>query len=127
MSPQALVTIAVKGWSGWTKEQPKSKALQLTVQAGQKLTPASIGIASDEYEIAVNSIGADQMLVSYSGVVMENADGTIPLMAPRQGRCLIKVRHCMRLATATMDAGTSIALTLERVESWVETNLDPAG
>ncbi len=56
-------------------------------------------------------------MVTYSGVVMENSDGTIPLDAPRRGRCLIQIQHCMRLATATMDGGTLIALTLDRIES----------
>jgi hypothetical protein len=85
------------------------------VEAGHKLTPATLGIASDGYEISVDSVESDRITVTYTGVVMENPNHTIPLDAPRRGRCMIQIRHCMRLSTATMDAGTSIALTLERI------------
>jgi hypothetical protein len=115
MSKRALVTIVVKGWTGWTKDQPEAQSRQLEVEAGYKLTPATVDLESAEYMISVDSVGPDQIIVTYSGVVMENADGTINLTAPRQGRCLIKIRHRLRLATATMDAGTSISLTLEAV------------
>jgi hypothetical protein len=113
MSKRALVTIVVKGWTGWTKDQPEAQSRQLEVEAGYKLMPATVGIESAEYAISVDSVGSDQ--ITYSGVVMENSDGTINLTAPRQGRCLIKIRHRLRLATATMDAGTSISLTLEAI------------
>jgi hypothetical protein len=115
MSQRAVATIVVKGWSGWTKEQPEAKSRQLEVAPGDKLTPATIGIESAGYEITVDSVGSDRIMVTYSGVVMQNADGTINLAAPRKGRCMIQVQHCMRLATATMDAGTSIALSLDRI------------
>jgi hypothetical protein len=115
MSKRALVTIVVKGWTGWTKDQPEAKSRQLEVEAGDKFTPSTVGIESGEYTISVDSVGSDQIMVTYSGVVMENADGTINLTAPRQGRCLIKIRHRLRLTTATMDAGTSISLTLEAI------------
>ena len=96
-------------------EQPKAKSVQLEVESGTKLTPTTVGIESAAYEISVDSVASDRIVVSYSGVVMENADGTVNLSAPRQGRCMIRIQHCMRLATATMDAGTSISLTLDRI------------
>src|ERR1035441_5603169 len=115
MPRRAVVTITVKGWTGWTREQPQAKSQLLDVGRGTSLTPASVGIPSDPYEISVESIGFDRITVIYRGVVMENSNGTIPLDAPQLGRCMIQIRHCMRLATATMDGGTLIGLTLERI------------
>jgi hypothetical protein len=97
------------------QQRPEAQSRQLEVEAGYKLMPATVGIESADYVISVDSVGSDQIIVTYSGVVMENGDGTINLTAPRQGRCLIKIRHRLRLATATMDAGTSISLTLEAI------------
>ncbi len=90
--------------------------MRLTVQSGQLLTPETVGIESAAYRISVDSIGPDFIMVTYHGVVMENPDRTIDMFAPRTGRCVIKVRHCMRLVTATTDAGTTVAVTVESVE-----------
>ena len=115
MRERALITIVVQGWTGWTKEQPQAQSRQLEVARGFRLTPATVGIESSDYVISVDSIGADQIMVSYSGMVMKNPSGTINLSAPRQGRCMIKVQHCMRLATPTMDGGTTVAVTLDKI------------
>jgi hypothetical protein len=64
----------------------------------------------------VESVRADQVTLCYSGVVMENEEGTIPLSAPRTRRCLLSIGQCVRLATPTMDGGRVIAVTLDRVE-----------
>jgi hypothetical protein len=117
MVRSAQVTIAVQGWTGWSVEQPQAKSVQLTVHRGQLLTPETVGIESAMYHISVDSIGPDFMMVTYHGLVMENPDHTINLSALQTGRCLIKIRHCMRLVTATMDGGTKVAVTLDSVES----------
>ncbi len=116
MPRSAHVTLVVKGWTGWSVEQPKAKSQQLAVQPGQKLTPAAVGIESSEYSITVDFVGFNHILVTYSGVVMDNPNGTINLAAPRQGRSIIYLQHCLRLSTPTMDGGNSIALTLDRIE-----------
>lgn len=86
------------------------------MRAGDKLTPEVVGIAGGGYEITVESVSADRIVVAYSGMVMDNSNGTINLTAPRQGRCMIQIAHCMRLSTPTMDGGTSVAVTLDRIE-----------
>ena len=87
----------------------------MEVVRGTRLTPASVQIPSDAYAISVDAVGPDHITVTYSGMVMRNPDDTIPLSAPPTGRCMIQIRHCMRLATPTMDGGTLVALTLERI------------
>jgi hypothetical protein len=115
MPRTANVTLVVKGWTGWTREQPPSKSAQLAVQPGQKLTPALAGIESSHYEITIEFVGFNHILVTYSGVVLENSDGTINLRAPQQGRCIIHLQHSLRLATATLDGGTTLALSLDSI------------
>jgi hypothetical protein len=88
----------------------------LTLNRGDLLTPATLGVHGDSYSISVDQIGPAHILVTYGGFVLENEDGTIPLSASFTGQCLIRIRHSMRLATPSMDAGTTVALTLESVE-----------
>ncbi len=115
MPRRALVTLTVKGWTGWTPEQPPARSQLLEVTRGASLTPASVQIPSEPYAISVEAIGPDRITVTFSGMVMENPDGTIPLSAPPSGRCMIQLRRCMRLATPTLDGGTLLSLTLERI------------
>ncbi len=116
MPRHARITIAVKGWTGWSVEQPATKSVELTVSAGQALTPATVGIESFPYTLFVESVGAQHIMVTYGRMVMMNHDGTINLSAPTRGRCLIKVGCCLKLASPTMDAGTTISVTLSAVE-----------
>jgi hypothetical protein len=88
----------------------------LTVKAGDRLTPETVGIEGGNYLITVDTVSPERIVVTYNGMVTENPDGTIDLAAPQRGRCLIQIRHRMKLATATMDGGVKLSVTLERIE-----------
>jgi hypothetical protein len=116
MLEQALFTIEIRPWSGWTPEQSHPTTLHVHARAGQKINPNTLGITCGGFEITVESVEATQVVVTYRGVVMENSDGTIPLSAHPSGRQFLWLGRRLQLATPTMDAGTSIALTLDDIE-----------
>src|SRR4051812_6074630 len=118
MPRRAHVTVVVQGWTGWTREQPPQQSREMMVERGQRLSPETVGIASEGYDISIDAIGPAHVMVTYRGMVMQNDGGTINLAAPKEGRCIIRTQHCMGLSTPTMDGGTSVSVTLNSVEEY---------
>ena len=116
MAEQAHFTVEICGWTGWTPAQPEPATFHVQARAAQKLNPNTLGIECAEFEITVNSVEAKEVIVTYRGVVMKNSDGTIPLDAHPSGRQFLWLGRRLHLATPTMDAGTSITLTLDDIE-----------
>jgi hypothetical protein len=63
----------------------------------------------------VERIVEDRVGFAYRNLVIENPNGTINLTAPQTGRFILRRGETMKLATATMDAGTSVKLTLDEI------------
>ncbi len=113
---QARISVVVQTWSGWSREQPKPARFEFRAQPGQVISAQSVGHPDAQYAIAIGGINALGVQLTYSGVVVRNADGTINLSAPQTGSLVLAVGKSLRLVTATMDAGTNIDVTLDSVE-----------
>jgi hypothetical protein len=124
MDRRALVTFQATSWSGWDREGYSIvTSAQLKVTKGMALNPTTLGFrkeAYDEipslfYEVRVERIVVDRVLFEYRNVVVANPDGTINLSAPNTGKFILRSGETMKLSTPTMDAGTSIAVTLDEI------------
>jgi hypothetical protein len=120
----ALVTFQATNWSGWERESYSIvTSAQLKVTKGMALTPVTLGFKAADYEqiqclfyeVLVERIVEDRVLFGYRNVVIENPDGTMNLSAPQSGRFILRPGESMRLCTPTMDAGTSVMVTLNEI------------
>ena len=118
----ALVTFQATSWSGWDRESyPIVTSAKLKVTKGAALTPVTLGFKASEevtclfYEVLVERIVEDRVLFAFRNVVIENPDGTINLSGPQTGKFILRRGETMKLATPTMDAGTSVTVTLEEI------------
>ena len=120
----ALVTFQATNWSGWERESYSIvTSAKLRVTKGMTLTPVTLGFkAADHgeikclsYEVMIERIVEDRVLFAYRNLVPENLDGTINLTAPQSGKFILRPGNVMKLATATMDAGTGVTVTLDEI------------
>ena len=109
---KALLTVEVRGWTGWSRAQPKPAVRNVVARAGERIDPEVLDIPGGGYEIVFLSMDWKEITLTYRGVVVTNHDGTINLSAPLTGRAVIKVNHSLKLATPTMDGGTVVTVTL---------------
>jgi hypothetical protein len=113
---QATISVVVRPWSGWTREQPPPSHLRFVAKPGQVITSQLLGYPTENYAVSVGGINALGIELAYQGLVMENGDGTVNLSGPRTGSLVLTIRQSIHLSTATMDAGTSFDVTLEGIE-----------
>jgi hypothetical protein len=120
----AMVTLEATAWSGWDRETyPIVTSTRVRVTKGRALTPETLGKGKPDntgsgpssYELLVERIVEDRVGFAYRNLVIENPNGTINLTAPQTGRFILRRGETMKLATATMDAGTSVKLTLDEI------------
>jgi hypothetical protein len=96
---------------------------QLRVAKGRALNPETLGGSRSEYaeveclfyEVLVERIVEDRVGFAYRNLVIENPDGTVNLSAPQSGRFILRLGHSMKLCTPTLDAGTSVRVTLDQI------------
>jgi len=120
----ALVTFQATNWSGWVEDSYSIvTSAKLRVAKGRALTPVTLGKNKSDYaeveclyyEVLVERIVEDRVGFAYRNLVIENPDGTVNLSAPNSGRFILRVGESMKLATPTMDAGTSVKVTLDEI------------
>jgi len=120
----ALVTFQATAWSGWGEDGYSIvTSARLRVRKGRELTPETLGkrksdyaeVESLFYEVQVERIVEDRVGFTYRNLVIDNPDGTVNLSAPRTGRFILRRGETMKLSTPTMDAGTSVSVTLDEI------------
>jgi hypothetical protein len=120
----ALVTLQATAWSGWDSENYSIvTSAQLKVVKGTVLSPVTLGFKKSDYdevsclfyEIKVERIVEDRVQFEFRNVVIDNPDGTINLTAPTTGKFILRRGDTMKLSTPTMDAGTSVTVTLDEI------------
>jgi hypothetical protein len=121
---KALVTLRATAWSGWDQDGYSIvTSAQLRVKKGKYLNPETLGQKRSDYaeveclfyEVLVETIVEDRVAFAYRNLVIKNPDGTVNLTAPNSGRFTLRPGNSMSLATPTMDAGTSVMLTLDEI------------
>jgi hypothetical protein len=65
--------------------------------------------------VLVERIVQDRVGFVYRNLITRNLNGTLNLSAPRSGRFVLQPGNSMMLATATLDAGTSVTVTLDEI------------
>lgn len=113
---RANLTITIGHWTGSERAQPAPESRHFAGQPGETVTGRALGLGDDSIEISVGSVSADAVALTYRGVVKENDNGTISFFAPRTGEWTLRPGGTLHLATATMDAGTRISVTLDAVD-----------
>jgi len=122
---RALVTLEATAWSGWDPDGYSIvTSAKLRVAKGSVLSPETLGHARAGfvgveflfYEVQVERVVVDQVQFLYKKLVIANPGGTINLTAPASGQFILKPRESMRLATPTMDGGTSVVVTLHEIQ-----------
>ena len=120
----AVVTFQATSWSGWSPDHyPITTSARLRVAKGSALNPETLGerrsdyaeIPSLFYELLVERLVAEQVLFTYRNLVVENSDGSVNLSGPRTGHFILRPGNSMRLSSATLDAGTSVSVTLDAI------------
>lgn len=120
----ALVTLQDTAWSGWDPDGYSIvTSAQLRVAKGRALSPETLGKKKSDYaeiqclfyEVVVERIVEDRVLFSYRNLVLTNPDGTVNLSAPQSGKFILHPGECSKLSTPTMDAGTSVTVTLDDI------------
>jgi len=126
---RALVTFQTTSWSGWVEPGPEGDgysivtSAQLWVKKGRALNPETLGRKKSDsaevqclfYEVLVERIVEDRVGFAYRNLVIRNVDGTVNLSATPSGRFILRPGNSMMLATATMDAGTGVTVTLDEI------------
>jgi hypothetical protein len=120
----ALVTLQDTAWSGWDPDGYSIvTSAKLRVAKGRTLTPETLGKRKSDYadvaflfyEILIERIVEDRVLFAYKNLVLTNPDGTVNLTAPNSGRFILNPAESIQLSTPTMDAGTSVTVTLHEI------------
>jgi hypothetical protein len=124
MTTQALITLTESHWSGWnggSVTDPESAQ----VWAGEKtiLSPETLGHSQPDYagsgslfyEFVVERIIADVVVFAFRNLVVENKGGGINLSGPTSDKFILRWGETKRLATPTMDGGTSVAVTVNEM------------
>ena len=120
----ALVTFQATSWSGWDRDGYSIvTSAQLRVAKGKTLNPETLGKSKSDYaeveflfyEVLVERIVEDRVGFAFRNLVITNPDGTINLSAPTTGRFILQPGNSMDLCTPTMDAGTSVKVTLDEI------------
>ena len=120
----ALVTFQSTSWSGWDRDGYSIvTSAQLRVAKGRPLNPETLGFRRSDYaeienlfyEVLVERIVAGRVGFSYRNLVIKNPSGTVNLSAPRSGSFILRPGERVELCTPTMDAGTSITVTLDEI------------
>jgi len=96
---------------------------QLRVTKGKALPPETLGHKRSDYaeveclfyEVLVETIVEDRVAFTYRNLVIKNPDGTVNLTAPNSGRLILRPGNSMNLTTPTMDAETSVMVTLDDI------------
>jgi hypothetical protein len=124
MDRRALVTFQASTWSGWDREGYSIvTSAQLKVTKWMALNPMTLGFRKADYdkvpalfyEVLVERIVEDRVQFGYRNVVVKNPDGTINLSGPQTGKVILRRGETIKLATQTMDVGTSISVTLDEI------------
>ena len=124
MCAKALITLIETHWSGWVPGgHSSSKSAQVWTEEKTALSPEVFGhmksehpdIAGSFYEIVVDRIVQDVVVFAYRNLVVDNRDGTINLTAPTVDKFILRWGETKNLSTPTMDAGTSIAITVNEI------------
>jgi hypothetical protein len=120
----ALVTFQATSWSGWDRDGYSIvTSAQLRVTKGKALNPETLGknksdyaeVESLSYEVLVERIVEDRVGFAFRNLVIKNPDSTINLSAPSTGRFTLRPGNSMDLGTPTIDAGTSVKVTLDEI------------
>ena len=124
MDRKALITFQATFWSGWDRDGYSIvTSAQLWVAKGRALTPETLGNRRSDYaevpnlfyEVLVETIVQDRVGFAYRNLVMKNPGGTVNLSAAQSGRFILGPGTSMMLATPTLDAGTSVTVTLDEI------------
>ena len=124
MPAQALITIVETHWSGWVPGGYRnSTSAQVWADEKAVLSPETFGqmksdypdTADSFYEIVVDRIVQDVVVFAYRNLVVENRDGSINLMGTRADKFILRWGETKKLSTATLDAGTSVAITVSEI------------
>ncbi len=121
MEHKAQITLQATHWSGWDPDGYSIvTSAKLWVQKGRVLSPATLGHAGAvtdpmSYEIVVDHMVADRVGFAFRGLVIDNPDGTINLTAPNSGHFILRCGETKELSTPTMDAGTSVSVTVHEI------------
>ena len=120
MSRKAIITLEQKNWSGWDGGSVKTWSRRLQALRGQALRPECLGLGDDRrdpmgYEVLVEVIAETYVRCFYQRLVIDNPDGTIDLTAVPHGRFVLHPGEHVKLSTPTMDAGTGVIITLDKI------------
>jgi hypothetical protein len=124
MDRTALVTFSATAWSGWSPDHHSIvTSTQLKVDKGTSLNPTTLGFRKADYddhpgwfyEVVVERIVEDRVQFGFRNVVVNNPGGGINLSGPTTGKFILRCGETNKLSTPTMDAGISLAVTLDEI------------
>jgi|SRR5580658_5622663 hypothetical protein len=123
MEKMALITFQDTVWSGEHDGYSIVTSAQLWVEKGKVLTPETLGKSKANYteveclfyEVQVERIVVDRVGFAYRKLVIKNANGTVNLSAPQSGMFILRPGNSTTLATPTLDAGTSVTVSLDEI------------
>jgi len=126
MSRKVQITFQATAWAGWDPDGYSIvTSAKLWTEKGRALNAETLGHSAPDaeatgsmsYEVLVEHIVADRVGFAYRRLVIDNPDGTIDLGAPNSGQFILRLGETKKLSTPTMDAGTSVLVTLNDITS----------
>ncbi|HUY95532.1 MAG TPA: hypothetical protein VMU71_09540 [Terracidiphilus sp.] len=121
----ARLTLALQGWTGWSRRQPAPQTETLEARCGQVLGPAEFGLGAPDAEAVSRVFGCqirlmtllgDRAIFEHQRLVVKNPDGTVNLSAPATGTFQLRPGQHIELATPTMDGGLNLTVALSAIE-----------
>ena len=105
----AVFTYAAKTIAGSARS-----ASAAHVDAAAQMTDTLLNVELVKY-FAAESIVQDRVGCVYRNLITRNLNGTVNLSAPPSGRFILQPGNSMMLATAMLDAGTSVTVALDEI------------
>ena len=115
LQPAAELSITEQGWTGWSREQPAATERRLRVVPGDAIALGE----GWECELTIVAILPASLTIKSTGrhLVVQNADGSIPLMGPYVEELAVPRGTSVSLVTPTMDGGCTWTIAVERIET----------
>lgn len=123
MGRRARVKFQTQVWMGEHDGYSIMTSAELWVDKGRTLSPETLGESRSAYaqvqglfyEVLVERIVEDRVGFAYRNLVIKNPNGTVNLSAPQSGTFILRSGMSAMLATPTLDAGTSVTVTLDEI------------
>lgn len=113
---KAKLFFTIKPWTGWSREQPEAKNIELEVETGQKITSGMFEKSFSSYSFSVDSINPGEIKIDFDGLVIRGNEKGINLRGPSSGRIILGINQYSKFSTPTMDSGTSITVLLKEIK-----------